>query len=81
MVSGEGSLGGFALDLLGGEDIAEEDLVDLVGRDLGHTLKSTWESLVAGFPSQGGVLIAPLIAWEPNWVALRLESELHVGHG
>lgn len=30
------------MDVLGGEDIAEEDLIDVLGLDLGHALKSTW---------------------------------------
>lgn len=71
--------------LLCGEDIAVEDLLDIFGLDLGDAFDGSWDEgqqLVSGagmvYAGMQGCRDIPLMAWEPSWMALRLERELYI---
>jgi hypothetical protein len=81
-------------DSLGREDIAKEDLFYIFGLDLGNALNGTcavletrsrvgWNARLlaeAAAAGERGSVIAPLMAWEPSWIAVRLERELQAGN-
>lgn len=64
------------MSLLCGQDISKENLLHMVRFYLRHALNSSCTKVSQGFLQTLNLLAIPLIAIEPNCVALKLEREL-----